>query len=165
MQVELGGGALLHHSLVVVDDDASVSLVEEYRSGDQVAGLSVPVTEIIAGRGAQVVYAGVQAWGGKVIEVGTKRVLAGPDAQVSFCTGHLGGKLSKEFIGAALAGSGSSVDLLGITFPGAGQHIDQTTVQDHRVPNCHSDLKFMGAVGDRGRSVFRGVINVHPAAQ
>ncbi|MBI5833400.1 MAG: Fe-S cluster assembly protein SufD [Armatimonadetes bacterium] len=164
-QVELGGGSLLHHSLIIVDDGARLSLVEEYRSAADVTGLSVPITEIIAGRDAQVVYAGVQEWGPKVYEVGVKRVLAGPGAQVSLCTGNLGGKLSKEFIGAALAGSGSSVDLLGISFPAAGQHLDQTTVQDHRVANCHSNLRFLGAVGDKGRSVFRGVISVHPEAQ
>jgi Fe-S cluster assembly protein SufD len=130
-----------------------------------VDALSVPVAEVIVGRGAHVDFATVQLWGDGVYEFGTKRVLAGPDAQVSFCASQLGGKLSKSFVGALMAGRGGNCDLLGLYFPGAGQHVDQTTLQDHLAESCTSNLLFKGAVGDHGRSVFRGVINVHKAAQ
>ena len=37
--------------------------------------------------------------------------------------------------------------------------------QDHISPHASSNLLFKGALFDRGRSVFRGVIRVHPKAQ
>jgi len=45
------------------------------------------------------------------------------------------------------------------------QHIDHQTLQIHRVPNGFSDLLFNGALKDRARSVYMGIIKVHPAAQ
>ena len=159
------GGSLLHHTLVIVEEGAQVALTEEFACADGIAGLSVPVTEVFAGAGANVSYATVQAWGGGVYEVGVKRAVCGPNATVNLCAGHLGGKLSKEFVGALLSGRGARCDLLGLYFPGPGQHLDQTTLQDHRQPEGTSNLLFKGAVGDHGRSVFRGVINVEPEAQ
>jgi len=165
--IELGdqGGSLLHHSLVVAGEGASLSLVEAYAGADAAAALSVPVCEVIAEAGAEVAYASVQSWGAKVVEVATKRALTARDAAVHLCVGNLGGRVVKTFAGAVLAAPGSAVDLLGLAFPGRGQHLDQTTVQDHRAPDCTSNLLFKAAVTDDARSVFRGVINVHPEAQ
>jgi len=45
------------------------------------------------------------------------------------------------------------------------QHIDHETLQIHRVPNGFSDLLFNGALKNHARSVYMGIIKVHPDAQ
>lgn len=165
--VELGqgGGSLLHHNLVLAGERASVGVIEVFSGGGDAATLSVPVTEVLAGVASRVSYASVQTWGPKVYEIGVKRVLTERDASVDLCVSHLGGKLTKAFVGAVLNAPGSDCRLSGLYFPAAGQQIDQTTLQDHRSGECHSNLLFKGAVADRATSIFRGVINVHPDAQ
>jgi Fe-S cluster assembly protein SufD len=56
-------------------------------------------------------------------------------------------------------------ELLGIYFPTGSQHIDHQTLQIHRAPHCFSDLLFNGALKDKARSVYMGVIQVHKHAQ
>ncbi|HAZ62829.1 MAG TPA: Fe-S cluster assembly protein SufD [Armatimonadetes bacterium] len=164
--VDIGfeSGTLAHHGLAVVEEGASLHLVEEFEA-EAATGLSVPVTEVYAESRSEVVYASLQAWPDTVHEVGYKRIHAEQDAHATMVCAHLGGKLVKEFIGAGMAGRGAEIHLLGIAFPTAGQQLDQSTYQDHEAGGCHSNLRFLAAVGDQGRTNFRGVINVHKDAQ
>jgi Fe-S cluster assembly protein SufD len=60
---------------------------------------------------------------------------------------------------------GSHVDMLGISIGHGDQHFDHETLQDHSAPHDSSNLLFKGALDDEARSVFRGLIRVHPKAQ
>jgi Fe-S cluster assembly protein SufD len=62
-------------------------------------------------------------------------------------------------------GEGGHGELLGIYFPTGKQHIDHETLQIHRAPNCFSDLLFNGALKDRSRNVYMGIIKVLNDAQ
>jgi Fe-S cluster assembly protein SufD len=55
--------------------------------------------------------------------------------------------------------------MLGIYIAQGDQHFDHETLQDHIAPHASSNLLFKGALNDAGRSVFRGLIRVHPKAQ
>ncbi len=163
-----GGVSALHHTLVVVDQDARLRFVEELSGvdgGDRDPALSAPVLEVYAGPGAQVEVAGVQAWGKGVVELASRRAVLDRGSRVVLTVVALGGALNKDFVTAAMVGEGANCELHGITFAERGQHFDTTTLQDHRAPNCRSNLLFKGALYERARSVFRGVVRVHPEAQ
>jgi hypothetical protein len=55
--------------------------------------------------------------------------------------------------------------MLGLYIAEGTQHFDHETLQDHIAPHASSNLLFKGALNDAGRSVFRGLIRVHPKAQ
>jgi Fe-S cluster assembly protein SufD len=55
--------------------------------------------------------------------------------------------------------------MLGLYFARGHQHFDHSTRQDHRVAHATSDLLYKGALYDRARSIFRGLIKVYPKAQ
>jgi Fe-S cluster assembly protein SufD len=55
--------------------------------------------------------------------------------------------------------------MLGLYFAQGDQHFDHSTRQDHEVPHATSDLLYKGALDDRARSIFRGLIKVFPKAQ
>jgi len=55
--------------------------------------------------------------------------------------------------------------MLGLYFGDTNQHFDFNTSQDHVAPNTASDLLYKGALDGASRSVFRGIIRVHPKAQ
>ena len=76
-----------------------------------------------------------------------------------------GSRLTKAFLDVDMMGQGGHAELLGIYFPTGRQHIDHQTLQIHRAPNCFSDLLFNGALKDKSRSVYMGVIKVLPDAQ
>jgi Fe-S cluster assembly protein SufD len=47
-----------------------------------------------------------------------------------------------------------------VYFAAAGQMHDFRTLQDHIAPRTSSDLLFKGAIGDRARSVYTGLIRI-----
>lgn len=163
--VSRGGVATAHHTLVVAEAGARVKVIEEYAGGGDGPVLSVPVVEVYAGPGAKVEFVAVQTWQRQVTELATRRAWIDRDADVQLVSTAMGAKLTKAFVGGTLAGEGANANLYGCYFPEAGQHVDTTTLQDHRVSNGTSDLLFKGALYERSRSVFRGVVRVHPGAQ
>jgi Fe-S cluster assembly protein SufD len=55
--------------------------------------------------------------------------------------------------------------MLALYFGQEDQHFDHNTRQDHRVAHASSDLLYKGALDDRSKAVFRGLIRVWPNAQ
>jgi len=55
--------------------------------------------------------------------------------------------------------------MLGLYFADERQHIDHQTRQMHVSPYATSDLLFKGAIKDRARTVYSGLIKVFPNAQ
>ncbi|MER3457466.1 MAG: Fe-S cluster assembly protein SufD, partial [Chloroflexota bacterium] len=53
----------------------------------------------------------------------------------------------------------------GLFFTDDDQHLDHDTQQNHNAPHTTSDLLFKGALKDRSRSVWQGMIRVAPGAQ
>ena len=77
----------------------------------------------------------------------------------------LGADFARVDAQCAMRAPGSHVDVLGIYIGQGDQHFDHETLQDHSAPHASSNLLFKGAIDDEARSVFRGLIRVHPKAQ
>ncbi|MDQ3388277.1 MAG: Fe-S cluster assembly protein SufD, partial [Gemmatimonadota bacterium] len=160
------GATTLTRTLVVAEEGADVSLIEETASPDlDGQTLTLPVTEVFAEEGAKVNFVSLQRWGEGVVQVNSDRVVAGRDARVTSVYLALGSTLTRSEVQCRLASPGSHVDLLGLYIADGEQHVDFETLQDHVSPQASSNLLFKGALRDRARSVFRGLIRVHPGAQ
>ena len=53
----------------------------------------------------------------------------------------------------------------GVFFGDGRQHLDYDTQQNHMAPHTTSDLLYKGALRERARSVWQGMIKVFPNAQ
>ncbi len=160
------GSSVFPRLLVVAEAGAELSLVDEAVSPDfDRQTLAIATVEVFAEEGSRVNYVAVQNWGAGVVNLSTDRVVAGRDARVTTLGMALGGELSRSDIRCRLSRPGSHVDLLGLYIADGTQHFDHETLQDHVSPHASSNLLFKGALRDRGRSVFRGLIRVHPGAQ
>jgi Fe-S cluster assembly protein SufD len=62
-------------------------------------------------------------------------------------------------------GEGATGRMSGFYFTDGVQHLDHDTQQNHHAPHTTSDLLFKGALKDRSRSVWQGMIYVAPGAQ
>ncbi len=75
-----------------------------------------------------------------------------------------GTKLYKSRLEAAIVGPGADVDLNGIYFAHKRQHIDIGTIQRHDAPNANSRAFYKGAVRQKARTIYRGLIEVAQVA-
>jgi Fe-S cluster assembly protein SufD len=94
-----------------------------------------------------------------------QRTVALRDANLDTLVVNLGATVARVDLAASLEGPGSRSDMLGLYFGREDQHFDHETRQDHRVAHATSDLLYKGALDDRSRAIFRGMIKVYPKAQ
>ena len=77
----------------------------------------------------------------------------------------MGSRLTKSFQTVELDGQGSWARMSGLFFAEKRQHIDLDTQQNHNAPDSTSDLLYKGALRDRSRSVWQGIIKALPDSQ
>jgi Fe-S cluster assembly protein SufD len=160
------GAAFFSRTLILAEPMSRLSYVDELLSDDLPAQtLTSTVVEVLARDGSQVQYVALQRLGKGAFYQAQQRTLAGRDATLDTLNVTLGGTTSRVDLNARLLGAGANSDMLGLYFGDADQHFDHNTSQDHVAPNARSDLLYKGALADRSRAVFRGIIRVHPGAQ
>ncbi len=159
-------GAIFPATLAVLDDNASLTLVDAYASpaGDAPL-LSSAATLMVLGNEARLDYHQVQQWGAGAWHVATHRAVLGRNARLRVFGATLGSRLQKVYWDALLDGNGSEAQLTGICFGDEAQHLDMQSLQRHRGESAHSDLLYKVAVRDRAVSVYSGLIDVEKQAQ
>lgn len=160
---QAGGVGGFHHTLLVAEEGAEVTVVDELLGAEN--GLQAGVVELIVKDNAKVRYIYLQDFAHTAWNFLTGRAVMGKDADLRWIQVSWGSRLTKAFLDLDLRGEGGHGELLGLYFPTRRQHIDHQTLQLHRVPNCFSDLLFNGALKHRARSVYMGIIKVLPDAQ
>ncbi|MBI5302924.1 MAG: Fe-S cluster assembly protein SufD [Chloroflexi bacterium] len=158
--------AMFTHTLVVLEDGASVKLIENYASSQNEAQrFSNGAVELILKPGANLQYFHLQDFARNVWHFSSQTALLNRDTNLTWLTGTLGSGATKAFLDCKMLGKGSNAALLGFFFGDGEQRFDQHTFQNHIVGNSTSDLLFKGALKDRAYSAFRGLIRVNPDAQ
>jgi Fe-S cluster assembly protein SufD len=159
-------GAIFPATLAVLDDNASLTLVDSYASpaGDAPV-LSSAATLMVLGDGARLDYHNVQQWGAGAWHFATHRAVLGRNSRLRLFGASLGGRLQKVYWDALLDGEGSEAFLTGVCFGDEAQHMDLQSLQRHRGESTHSDLVHKVAVRDKAVSVYSGLIDVEKQAQ
>lgn len=157
------GKAHFHHSLLIGDVNSEVTIVEDFIGA--VNGMSDSVAEIYPMAAARLHYLRLQNLDTTAWNFATLRASAQRDALYRQLQASWGSRLSKVWIDMEMEEPGCHGELLGLYFPQGRQHIDHHTNQNHRRENATSDLLFKGALDERTRSVYQGIIRVWPNAQ
>ena len=161
-----GGGSTFPHTTVVVEEQASVTLVDRFASGDfEEPAMCASVVEIEARAGATVNYISLQEWGRPVHHFQTQRFLGHRDSTVRSLAVNLGSTFARTQVESVLLGQGSFSEMLGLYFADTDQHFAQRTLQSHNAPSSTSDLLYKGALKETSRSEYSGLIKVMKGAQ
>lgn len=161
------GVGAFSRSLIVVCAKASVTLIEEHRSG-RASGegtFSNAVAEMVVEEGGSLRYINVQGWGRGVVHLSTQRARVQSGGEFQSVNVATGGKLTKAWVEVALVGTGARSDLLGIVSGNGAQRFDFTTLQDHAAPGTKSDLQYRMALAGSTRTTYGGMIRVRKEAQ
>ncbi|MBP7692640.1 MAG: SufD family Fe-S cluster assembly protein, partial [Anaerolineales bacterium] len=107
----------------------------------------------------------LQSLGKNVWNFTHERVRVGANSKVDWIFVAQGTRLTKNFSEIDLDGQGATGKMSGYYFSDGEQHLDHDTQQNHNAPLTTSDLLFKGALKDKSRSVWQGMIYVAPGAQ
>lgn len=159
-------GKTFSHTLVVLEPGAEAVLIDEYASetGEGQA-LHNGVVELIIRDRASLIYVSLQDFGTNVWQFNHERGRVGRDARLDWVASNMGTRLTKAFQTVELDGQGSWARMSGLFFANKRQHFDLDTQQNHNAPDSVSDLLYKGALTDKARSVWQGMIRAMPNSQ
>jgi Fe-S cluster assembly protein SufD len=163
------GGAAANFSrvLVVLGEGSSLTFLHESASPTEpdAEALHAGIVELHVGAGAKLTFVEIQNWGQHVWNFTHERALIQRDGSIDWIFAAVGSLLTKNFSELSLDGQGANGRMSGFFFADGRQHLDHDTQQNHMAPNTTSDLLFKGALVDRSRSVWQGMIHVAPGAK
>ncbi|HKA65897.1 MAG TPA: Fe-S cluster assembly protein SufD [Methyloceanibacter sp.] len=166
--IHIDGGepaSVVTRNVVLVEEGASLDLVESYASLGGRELQRNAVTEIEVGDRAGVNHIKLQREGEAAFHLVTWLVKLDADANYKAFHFSTGAALSRSQIYAAFTGEGSSLDVSGALLMRDHQHCDTTLLVEHRVPRCTSRELFKAVLDNEARGVFQGKIIVSPGAQ
>jgi len=159
-------GKTFTHTLVVLETGAEVIFMDEYASaGGQGQALHNGVIELLVGDNASLIYAGLQDFGSNVWQLNHERGRVGRDGKLDWVTSIMGTRLTKAFQTMELDQMGAWGRMSGIFFTNGRQHLDLDTQQNHNAAETISDLLYKGALKDKSRTVWQGMIKALPDSQ
>ncbi len=106
----------------------------------------------------------LQEWGANTYHIANDWARVERDGKLDWVTLNFGSRISKTSFGSDMAGEGASAELDGLYFATDEQHFDQRTLQVHSSARTASRLLYKGAVSDKARSVYQGLIVARPGA-
>jgi Fe-S cluster assembly protein SufD len=159
------GAAAFPRLAVRAGEGAAVSVVEVFAGAEgPERSLIVPVTELAAAEGASLSYVSLQILGDAAWSIARLAARGAARSSMRTFTVGLGGAYDRVRADVSVDGRGARSEILSAYFGDGAQVHDIRTLQDHAAPRTTSELLCQGAVADRSRSVYSGLIRVHRGA-
>jgi Fe-S cluster assembly protein SufD len=161
------GGLDTGHVLVVLGNGAEATVLTETAGGGASGngGFHCGGTEIVVGQSAFLRMVNLQNWNTGVWHFARQKAVVHAGGRLQWTLGALGSRLSQVAQDVALVGRNANAQVNGVMFTEGRQQLVYNTLQHHEAPACKSDLLYKGALQDRSRLVWRGMIKVDKAAQ
>jgi Fe-S cluster assembly protein SufD len=160
------GVADFSHTLVILEDGASATLLEETGSATgENSGLHVGAVELLVGAGANLRYVQLQNWNQHVWHLAHQAGRVARDGALQWTVGGVGARLAHIHQEVALDGPGAAGEVNGVTFATDRQLLSYYTQQTHKAPRTRSDLLYKDVLRDKARVIWRGMIRVDRDAQ
>lgn len=159
------GGACFPRTLIILEEGASLTVLEEWLSDAEELALMAPVVEVVLRPGARLVHLVAQRCGPGAVVQSTVRAQIGEAASYQLRFLATGAAWQKAYFEVDMVGEASEFRSGGLCIAGGRQHFDVQTLQDHMARGAVSDLLYRAAVAEHARSVFAGLIRVEEGAQ
>jgi len=151
--------------VIVVEEGASLDLLESYASLGSAASLGSTVTEALVSDNAALNHVKLQVEHPDTTHLSAWLIGLKRDARYNGFQFSTGAGLTRNQINAGFDGEGSAVNISGAFLMRNKQHCDTTLLVEHRVPHCSSRELFKVVLDDEARGIFQGKIIVSPNAQ
>lgn len=150
------------HLLVVAKQFSKATVVINYEG---TATLAENI-EVVLEDGAQLTLLTLHDWQDDAVHVVTQHARVGRDASFKHVAVSLGGDVIRASTSADYVGTGGDVDLLGLYFADAGQHIEHRLFVDHTAPKTKSNVEYKGALqGQDAHTVWVGNVLIRKVAE
>jgi len=149
--------------IVIVAQKFSKSVVVLDHQGTAIVAENI---EIVVEDGAELSVISLQEWNNDAVHASSQQAKIGRDAKLKHVVVSLGGDLVRVTPSARFTAPGAEVEMFGLYFADAGQHLEQRLFVDHAVANCKSNVLYKGALqGRNAHAVWVGDVLIRKEAE
>lgn len=163
--VEGANASVFPHTLIVCGENSSVTVVDHFKSADQLPALACGVNDLHLAPGANLTYIAVQDWSRDTTAFHLNSTVVDRNATSTALLANFGGAYIRGESLSRLVGESARSEMFSINPVEGTREIDQRTLQDHVAPHATSDLLYLNALDDKSRTIFAGLIKVQPGAK
>ena len=158
-------GASFPRALIVVEENSSATVIENFVSKNGGRYFTNSIAEIIVKDGARLHHYRLQRESEQAFHTATTAAELGRSSHYDTTSINLGAKLSRHDVSVVMDHEGAETSVDGLYMVGSDQHTDTHSVIDHRQPHCTSHQLYKGILDGNGRAVFNGKVFVREGAQ
>lgn len=148
--------------LVIVKEFAKATLIFENTGSSLIA----EDIELVLKPGSNLTFITLQEFNNDAVYAGRHHAIVDKDATFKSITVTIGGSLVRILPTVEFIAPGGDVDLQGVYFASAGQHLEHRLHVDHLVPNAKSRVNYKGVLaGESARTVWFGDVFIRAAAE
>lgn len=151
--------------LFILDDDAEVSIIEEYQGEDTARYFTSVISEAFLNKNSKLIHTVTQRESKSAYHFSHFLAYQDQSSELTSHAVHLGGKWVRSDKSCYLRGENAAVKLNGLYVIKEQQHIDQHTLIEHEAGSCVSKQDYKGVVGGFAKAIFNGRVVVHKGAQ
>lgn len=160
------GAGQFEHTLIIVEKGAKIHYIEGCSAPKYyVNNLHAGCVELYIKEGATLKYSTIENWSRNMYNLNTKRALVDKKGRIEWVSGSFGSKVSMLYPMSILRGEGATSEFTGITFAGAGQHLDTGSKVVHAAPNTTSVVNSKSISKNGGVAIYRGLLSATPNAK
>ncbi len=150
------------HVVVHAQHHSKATVILRFRG----SAASVDIAEFIVDDGADLTVITVQSWEDDAIQLLHQHARIGRDAKFRHINVSLGGDLLRNATSVKYADVGGEVEMLGLYFVDAGEHVENRLFVDHNQPTTVSNVDYRGALqGNRAHAVWVGDVLIRKVAE
>jgi Fe-S cluster assembly protein SufD len=124
------------------------------------------IVEVVVEDGAELTVVSIDDWADDAVHVGHRHARVGRDARFKHVDVTFGGDVVRHDSTAEYDGPGGDVEMLGLYFADAGQHIEHRLFVDHTAPRTKSHVTYKGALqGEGAHTVWIGNVLIRKDAE
>lgn len=156
------GSTAAAHLQLRTTTHAEATVVLEHRG----SGVLADNLEIVLADASRLTVVVTEEWADDAVHVSAQHLSIGRDAVLKVVSVALGGDLVRVSPTVTYRGPGGDVDLVGLGYADAGQHLEQRLLVDHAVPQCRSNVLYKNALqGEGAHTVWIGDVLIQAAAE
>lgn len=165
-RLNAAGAGQFEHTLIIVDDDASLHFIEGCSAPKyNVANLHAGCVELFVGKNSKLRYSTIENWSKNMYNLNTKRAVIEEGGSIEWVSGSFGSHVSCLYPMSILKGDNSQMEFNGVTFAGAGQDLDTGVKVVHIGKNTTSYINARSISKSGGKGTFRSSVVVHKTAK
>ncbi len=149
------------HTLIIVEEGGSLHFVEGCSAPKySKINLHAGCVELYVKDNAYLRYSTIENWSKNMLNLNTKRAIAGKNGKIEWVSGSFGSKISMLYPMSILNGEGAKAEYTGISFAGKGQNLDNGFKVVHNAPNTSSVMDGKSISKNGGVSTFRSLVRI-----